>query len=146
MLSCAWCANISLGSSFQFFLDICPEEELLDHSVIYFLRKLRNVLSNWFFFFFTRPNFRGPLEGDVSYEVSYFYCVYLCTCVYVQVRNEIEPVHSSDEVCLVTSVVSDSAILWTVAHQAPLSMGIPQARILEWFAIPSSKGYSQPRD
>ena len=100
----------------------------------------------FFFFFFTRPNFRGPLEGDVSYEVSYFYCVYLCTCVYVQVRNEIEPVHSSDEVCLVTSVVSDSAILWTVAHQAPLSMGIPQARILEWFAIPSSKGYSQPRD
>ena len=61
-----------------------------------------------FFFFFTRPNFRGPLEGDVSYEVSYFYCVYLCTCVYVQVGNEIEPVHSSDEVCLVTSVVSDS--------------------------------------
>ena len=26
--------------------------------------------------------------------------------------------------------------LWTVAHQAPLSMGIPQARILEWVAYP----------
>ena len=35
---------------------------------------------------------------------------------------------------------------WTVARQAPLSMGILQARILEWVAIPSSKGSSQHRD
>ena len=31
---------------------------------------------------------------------------------------------------------------WTVAHQAPLSMGILQGRILEWVAMPSSKGSS----
>ena len=35
---------------------------------------------------------------------------------------------------------------WTVAHQAPLSMGIFQARILEWLSMPSSRGSSQPRD
>ena len=35
---------------------------------------------------------------------------------------------------------------WTVAHQTPLSMGILQARILEWVAMPSSRGSSQPRD
>ena len=35
---------------------------------------------------------------------------------------------------------------WTRAHQAPLSMGIIQAKILEWVAIPSSRGSSQPRD
>ena len=35
---------------------------------------------------------------------------------------------------------------WTVALQAPLSMGILQARILEWIAMPSSRGSSQPRD
>ena len=29
--------------------------------------------------------------------------------------------------------------LWTIAYQAPLSMGIMQARILEWVDIPSSK-------
>ena len=29
----------------------------------------------------------------------------------------------------------------TVAHQAPLSMGILQARILEWVAISSSRGF-----
>ena len=34
----------------------------------------------------------------------------------------------------------------TVARQAPLSMGILQARILEWVAMPSSRGSSQPSD
>ena len=33
-----------------------------------------------------------------------------------------------------------------VACQAPLSMGILQARILEWVAMPSSRGSCQPRD
>ena len=33
-----------------------------------------------------------------------------------------------------------------VACQAPLSMGILQARILGWVASPSSRGSSQPRD
>ena len=36
--------------------------------------------------------------------------------------------------------------LWTVARQAHLSMGILQARILEWVAMPSSRGSSQSRD
>ena len=31
---------------------------------------------------------------------------------------------------------------WTVALQAPLSVGILQARILEWVTIPSSRGSS----
>ena len=35
---------------------------------------------------------------------------------------------------------------WTVARQAPLTLGIPQARILEWVAMPSSRGSSQPRN
>ena len=34
----------------------------------------------------------------------------------------------------------------TAAGQAPLSMGILQARILEWVAMPSSRMSSQPRD
>ena len=29
---------------------------------------------------------------------------------------------------------------WTVACQAPLSMGIPQAGILKWVAMPSFRG------
>ena len=35
---------------------------------------------------------------------------------------------------------------WTVAHQAPLSMGILQSRIREWVAMPSSRGSFSPRD
>ena len=35
---------------------------------------------------------------------------------------------------------------WAVACQAPLSMGILQARILEWVAIPFSRSSSQPRN
>ena len=35
---------------------------------------------------------------------------------------------------------------WIAALQAPLSIGVLQARTLEWVAMPSSKGYSHPRD
>ena len=34
----------------------------------------------------------------------------------------------------------------TAAHQAPLSMGILQARILEWVAMSSSRESSQPKN
>ena len=44
------------------------------------------------------------------------------------------------------SHVQLTATLRTVAHQAPLSMGILQARILEWVAMPSSRGSSRPSD
>ena len=39
-----------------------------------------------------------------------------------------------------------SVTLWTAAHQAPVSVGILQARILERFAMSSSRGSSPPRD
>ena len=35
---------------------------------------------------------------------------------------------------------------WPVAHQAPLFMGILQARIRQWLAMPSCLGSSKPRD
>ena len=47
--------------------------------------------------------------------------------------------------CAVLSCVRLFATPWTVACQDPLSMGILQARILEWVAMPSSTGSSQPR-
>ena len=34
--------------------------------------------------------------------------------------------------------------LWTVARQAPLPMGILQARVLEWVALPSSRDLLNP--
>ena len=44
------------------------------------------------------------------------------------------------------SVTSNSVTPWTITHQAPLSLGSLQARTLEWVAMPSSRGSSQPRD
>ena len=35
---------------------------------------------------------------------------------------------------------------WTIASQAPLSVGILLAKILEWVAISFSRGSSQPRE
>ena len=37
-------------------------------------------------------------------------------------------------------------VRWTVVRQAPLSMGIFQARFLEWVAISFSRESSHPRD
>ena len=56
------------------------------------------------------------------------------------------PVSQPGRWCAVLSfsVMFDS--LWTTAHQAPLSMGILQARIPEWVATPSFRGSSQRRD
>ena len=49
-------------------------------------------------------------------------------------------------VCLFAQSCPTLCDPWTAAHQAPLSMGILQARILEWVAMPSSRVSSQLRD
>ena len=48
--------------------------------------------------------------------------------------------------CLVPQSCPTLCDPWTVARQALLSMGILQARTLEWVAMPSFRGSSQPRD
>ena len=47
---------------------------------------------------------------------------------------------------VVVVVVNHSVTAWTVARRAPLSIGILQARILEWVAMPSFTGSFQPMD
>ena len=44
------------------------------------------------------------------------------------------------------SVMSNSVTSGTAARQAPLSVGVPQARILQWVAVPSFRGSFHPRD
>ena len=61
-------------------------------------------------------------------------------------RSVLDIIYSSLVAVLSRSVLSDSVTPWTVAHQAPLFMGILQAGILEWVAMPFSRGSSQPRD
>ena len=57
--------------------------------------------------------------------------------------------YATCHICQTTCVLSCVLLFatpWTVAHQVPLSVRILQARILEWVAMPSSRGSSQPRD
>ena len=51
------------------------------------------------------------------------------------------PVLFLSDLCVCVCVCS----LWTIAHQAPLSMEIFQARILEWIVISYSRRSSLPR-
>ena len=65
-----------------------------------------------------------------------------------QKRNPRERESTSENVSCAQShsCVRLFEIPWTVACQAPLSMGTSQATILEWVDMPSSKGSSQSRD
>ena len=71
-------------------------------------------------------------------------------CRYTHAQNlrvltylALERIHKSG---LVTKLCPTLVTIWTVAHQAPLSMGFPRARILGWVAISSFRRSSQPRD
>ena len=60
--------------------------------------------------------------------------LFICLCLYV---------YSLNKTCC--SVLSHSVMSNTLQpHQAPLFMGILQARIVEWVAMSSSRGSSQP--
>ena len=66
---------------------------------------------------------KSPVQIKIHYE---FVCVCVCACVRVCMcvcECVCECVYVCECVC-VCSVVLDSATPWTVAHQAPLSMGI----------------------
>ena len=75
-------------------------------------------------------------------HVSYFSCTWKVDSLPLQ------SVCTYARVCLLShfSRVWLFATLWTVACQVPLVHGILQARTLEWLAMPSSSGSSQPRD
>ena len=62
-----------------------------------------------------------------------FVCRSVCVCVCVCVCSLLRHVR----LCVTP---------WTEALQTSLSVGILQARILEWIAMPSSRASSQPRD
>ena len=63
-----------------------------------------------------------------------------------QIRKSISETPEPIQFIVLFSRVLDSVTPWTVAHQAPLSIGILQARILECVSMPSSRGSFQPRD
>ena len=85
-------------------------------------------------------HFQEPRDNLLSILVStlsVFMHAYVCL-FYKQKRDLC--------VCSVAQSCPNLSTPWTVAHQAPLPLGILQGRILECVAMPSSRGSSQPRD
>ena len=99
-------------------LVICCKLEIMSFSII----KAKNILYLWSYLF-SHIKY-SPFIPDFNY--GNIFCI-LCAM-------------------LSYSVVPDSATPWTIASQALWSIGILQARLLEWVAMPSSRGSSRPRD
>ena len=69
-----------------------------------------------------------------------------CRQTLYRLSHQVSPQKTLCCAVLSYSVMSDSVTPWTAVHQAPLSMGIFQARILEWVAMSSPRGSPQLRD
>ena len=85
-----------------------------------------------YFYFY----FKNKISLEYTYTQTYV-CLYICECVCIIYTHT----------CILAQLLCHSqffATPWTVAHQSPLS--IFQAGILDWVAISSSSGSSQPKD
>ena len=121
------------------------------------------LLSPIFFLFYIFTDFlfsnsRSPewdMNGNLSSQPQQRLYVFLFSCLtscftYCEICCSVHRMAMSSlwiVLCLVAQ--SCPTLCYSmdyVACQAPLSMGILQARILEWVAMPSPMGFSQPRD
>ena len=107
-----------------------------------FLGERRNV-ETFFIFFFTPlyPKWKAvdTVVSITSSEWKTTYATFLPALVASKTKSQVLHV-------LVLRRVRLFATPWTIAHQAPLFMGILQARILEWMAMLCSRGSSWPRN
>ena len=121
------CVTAESSPSFSAWSPLSPS--LASILALFFFKGQVSVFGSWVL---CPPLFAVSLGGE-------------CLCPSLKWNKSIDLLR---RVCCVSlfSHVRLFGIPWTVAHQAPLSMGILQARILEWVAYPSSRGSSQPRD
>ena len=110
--------------------------------------RILNSLSseNIFLFFF-------PLEVSLCFylPVSFNYSGLKTFLIKKKIHFTSESNTHTHPYTICCAVLSCFDRIWlcdprTVAHQALVSMGILQARILEWVTMPSSRGSSPPRD
>ena len=98
------------------------------------------------------------------FPVSFIYLLCSLTClasdgIWVQILGSVdewflsmvdhfisETTHTWVCVCVLRRFSCVYLQLWTIVHQGPLPTGILQARILEWFAMPSCGDFSRLRD
>ena len=126
----AFSRSLGNGFTWRFYLTFTPQTQHQDGEVLH----SQGLLAVTFTFFQAKSARSG---ADV---VTNFHGE-----AYNSVFSPLLPHHTSMHTQSF-SCVQLFVTPWPVACQAPLSMGILQARILEWVAIPSSMGSSQPRD
>ena len=98
---------------------------------------------------FLNTYFNIPFFDLVPFWVTYIICLLGFSFFGLSRVQNFKKGTAWNRLCAVLSclVMSDSFVTpWTVAYQAPLSVGILQARILQWVAMPFSRWSSQPRD
>ena len=86
------------------------------------------------------------LKTCFSGSLFVFFLLYNIALVFKYALRGHHAIHYSPMRAQMLSRVWLFEIPWTVAHQAPLSMGFLQARILEWGATSFSRRSSRPRN
>ena len=118
----------------------------------------------WYLFYFCVLIFTGvqltywsivvsgvrQIDSTIHIHISTLFCRFSHTGLYTVLSRVAEyPVRYSRSFLFCAQSLSPVWLLvttWTIARQTPLSMGILKARILEWVAMPSSRGSPRPRD
>ena len=80
-----------------------------------------------------------------THTLSIYCCSLSCVQLWHPWTAACFPFETTLPNALSCSVTSNSVTPWTVAHLAPLSMGIFQAKILEWLPCPLSGDLPNPR-
>ena len=87
-----------------------------------------------------------PLWGAAVHKVTHLICISgISVDSFRLLLKDLHP-RESDRQVTKFNLVRLFVTPWTVVHHAPLSMEILQTKILEWVAVSSSRGSSQPRD
>ena len=82
----------------------------------------------------------------VSQETFSSICILQVNVLFREVVDKPNCISLSCVLCWVAQLCPTLCNHMDCIHQAPLPMGIFQAKTLEWVATPSSRGSSQPRD
>ena len=130
----------------------CKESDIAEAT--YDIQSVKWYLLNFYYFsyyvssnIFIYPTYFIFLLSLCSYILS----IFLLDCLSFTYQFIGFLLHSSPlylHACMLSHFghVQLFGTLWTVARQAPLSMGILQARILKWVAMPSFRGSFRLRD
>ena len=84
-------------------------------------------------------------SSQMTFKTSAFFDAYMSPINMSRKGRNLIALPGKVCVCACFSCVQLFATLWTVARQAPLSLGFSR-QDLKWVAMPSSRGSSRPRD